>query len=71
MSRSTGTVKWFDPQRGHGFITPGEAGQEDVFLHHSAIHGTGMKPLSPGDHVEYDLVDSEHGPAAEGVLRTS
>ena len=70
MNRSTGTVKWYDPQQGHGFISPDETG-EDVFVHHSAIHGTGMKPLSPGDRVEYDVADSEHGPAAEGVLRAA
>ena len=69
MNRSTATVKWYDPHAGHGFLTPDERGEEEVFVHHSAVHGTGMKPLSPGDRVEYDLVQTEHGPAAEGVLR--
>lgn len=69
MSRSTGSVKWYDPERGHGFIKPDEDG-EDVFVHHSGIHGSGMKTLMPGDRVEFDLVEADHGPAADGVLRT-
>ena len=69
MNRSTATVKWYDPHAGHGFLTPDERGEEEVFVHHSSVHGTGMKPLGPGDRVEYDLVQTAYGPAAEGVLR--
>lgn len=68
MSRSTGVVKWYDRSEGHGFLRP-EAGGADVFVHHSAIHGSGMKPLSEGEPVEFDTIETEHGPAAEGVLR--
>ena len=69
MNRSTATVKWYDVHEGHGFLAPDDREAEDVFVHHSAVHGTGMKPLSPGERVEYDLVQTVHGPAAEGVLR--
>lgn len=69
MSRSTGVVKWYDRSQGHGYLRPGD-GSEDVFVHHSAVHGSGMKPLSEGEPVEYDVIQTELGPAAEGVLRT-
>lgn len=69
MSRSTAIVKWYDPQQGHGFLTPDDPGP-DVFVHHSAVHGSGLKLLGPGERVEYEQVDTELGPAAEGVVRT-
>lgn len=69
MNRRTGSVKWYDPNQGHGFLTPDEPG-DDVFVHHSAVHGTGMKTLLAGDRIEFEVLDTEHGPAAEGVLRT-
>lgn len=68
MSRSSATVKWYDSQQGHGFLTP-EGGGPDVFVHHSALHGSGLKALGPGERVEYDEVETELGPAAEGVVR--
>jgi CspA family cold shock protein len=49
MIHSTGNVKWYDPERGHGFIKPDEDG-EDVFVHHSAVHGSGMKTLMHSRH---------------------
>ena len=69
MSRSTAIVTWYDPQQGHGFLTP-EAAGPDVFVHHSALHGSGLKLLGPCERVEYEPVQTELGPAAEGVLRT-
>jgi cold shock protein len=69
MSRSSATVKWYDPQQGHGFLRPDTHGP-DMFVHHSAVHGSGLKLLAPGDRVEYERVETELGPAAEGVVRT-
>lgn len=66
--RTTGTVKWFNDQKGFGFITP-ENGSSDCFVHHSAIQGTGFKSLTEGDHVEFDLVQEQKGPKAQNVVR--
>jgi CspA family cold shock protein len=70
MSRSTGTVKWFNDAKGFGFITP-EAGAKDCFVHYSAIQGNGFKSLVEGDRVEFDLVDGAKGPAAENVTKVA
>jgi cold shock protein len=66
--RTTGTVKWFNAEKGFGFITP-EDGQKDCFVHHSAIQGSGFKSLDEGDRVEFDIVQAAKGPAAENVVR--
>lgn len=68
MARETGTVKWFNPEKGFGFITR-ESGEGDVFVHHSAIQGSGFKTLVDGERVEFDVVQGQKGPAAEGVVR--
>ena len=66
--RTRGTVKWFNDQKGFGFITP-EGEGKDCFVHHTAIQAEGFRSLSEGDHVEFDVVDGQKGPAAENVVR--
>jgi CspA family cold shock protein len=66
--RTNGTVKWFNDDKGFGFITPAD-GQKDCFVHHTAIEGSGFKSLSEGDQVEFDIVQGQKGPAAENVTR--
>ena len=51
---STGTVKWFNPDKGFGFITPDDGGK-DLFVHHSEIQGSGFKTLNEGQKVEYEV----------------
>lgn len=62
-----GTVKWFNADKGYGFIER-EAG-EDVFVHFSAIQGDGFKTLDEGQTVEFDVVDGDRGQQAENVVR--
>jgi len=66
---STGTVKWFNEAKGFGFITP-EDGSKDVFVHFSAIQGSGFKQLSEGQKVSYNLENSPKGPQATNVTVT-
>ena len=65
MARSTGTVKWFNESKGFGFIAS-EAGQ-DVFVHYSAISGSGFKTLAEGQRVEFDVKPGQKGPQVENV----
>ncbi|MFO7769570.1 MAG: cold-shock protein [bacterium] len=60
-----GTVKWFNDQKGYGFIEV--EGGEDVFVHHSAIEMEGFRSLQEGDKVEFEVVAGKKGPAAENV----
>ena len=62
----TGTVKWFNDQKGFGFITR-EDGEKDCFVHYTAIQGSGFKSLREGEKVEFDVVQGDKGPAAETV----
>ena len=62
-----GTVKWFNADKGYGFIT-GEDGQ-DVFVHFSAINGEGYKSLDEGKAVSYDVEQSDRGPQAANVTK--
>ena len=66
--RTTGTVKWFNDQKGFGFITP-EDGGRDCFVHHSAIQAQGFRTLSEGDKVEFEITEGAKGPAAENVVK--
>ena len=63
---ATGTVKWFSDDKGFGFITPDEAGEE-LFVHHTAIQGDGFKSLQEGAKVSYDAEQGTKGPAAANV----
>ena len=65
---STGTVKWFNDQKGYGFITP-EGSETDVFVHHSAISGEGYKSLAEGANVEFETVEGPKGLEAKNVVR--
>lgn len=62
-----GTVKWFNNQKGYGFISD-EAGN-DVFVHYSGIAGEGFKSLEEGQPVEYELTDGAKGPQAVNVVK--
>ena len=64
----TGTVKWFNDQKGFGFITP-DSGSKDLFVHHRAIQADGFKSLAEGDRVEYVAGQGQKGPAAENVRK--
>ncbi len=65
---STGRVKWFNDDKGFGFITPDD-GSKDCFVHHEAIQGSGRKSLAEGDRVEFEVVQGKKGPAAANVVK--
>ena len=62
----TGTVKWFNADKGFGFITP-EDGSKDLFVHHSEIQADGYKSLDDGQKVEYVVGEGQKGPCATNV----
>jgi CspA family cold shock protein len=62
----TGTVKWFNDDKGYGFITPDDGGK-DLFVHHSAIAGGGFRSLKEGAKVEYESSEGPKGPNAVNV----
>ncbi len=60
-----GTVKWFDPKKGYGFITKEDG--EDIFVHWTALQMDGFKTLQEGQQVEFEVVDGKKGPQAANV----
>jgi CspA family cold shock protein len=65
--RVVGTVKWFNDQKGYGFLA--YDGGKDVFVHHSAIEAAGFRSLREGDQVEFTITQSPKGPAAANVRK--
>ena len=63
-----GKVKWFNDQKGYGFITP-EDGTPDVFVHHTSILGEGFKTLAENQTVEFEIQTSDKGPKAANVSK--
>ena len=63
-----GTVKWFSEEKGYGFITPDEGG-EDLFVHYSGIVGNGFKSIDEGEKVTYEATQGKKGMQAENVSR--
>ncbi|GAB5491838.1 MAG: hypothetical protein Phog2KO_20530 [Phototrophicaceae bacterium] len=68
--RITGTVKWFNAEKGFGFITQ-EGSDSDVFVHHTAINMDGYRKLVEGDKVEFEITEGRKGPQASEVTVTS
>jgi CspA family cold shock protein len=66
MARLRGSVKWFDPEKGWGFIRLEDG--DEVFVHHSDIEGTGFRSLRDGAEVELDVERAERGPRARNVI---
>jgi CspA family cold shock protein len=62
-----GKVKWFNDQKGYGFITPDDGGK-DIFVHHSAIKAEGFRSLAEGQAVEFESVQDTKGPKAANVV---
>ncbi|MFA6004709.1 MAG: cold-shock protein [Elusimicrobiota bacterium] len=65
---ATGKVKWFNDQKGFGFITPDD-GSKDLFVHHTAITGEGFKTLTENQAVEFEVQQSDKGPRAANVRK--
>jgi len=63
-----GKVKWFNNQKGYGFLTRDD-GSGDVFVHYSAVTGEGYRTLNEGDAVEFEVIDSDRGPKATNVAK--
>ena len=62
-----GSVKWFNPEKGYGFIEKEDG--NDVFVHYSAIQEEGFKTLDEGQQVEFDVVEADRGPQATNVIK--
>ena len=68
ITMATGTVKWFNPTKGYGFIEPEDGGQ-DAFVHISAVERAGLHSLSEGQKISYDLVPGQNGKSAAENLK--
>ena len=66
-TQTTGTVKWFNDAKGYGFLTTPD--KDNIFVHHTAIGGTGFKTLNEGQMVQFDLVAGPKGPQADNVVK--
>ena len=64
-----GTVKWFSDEKGYGFISPDDGGQ-DIFVHYSDIEGSGFRSLEEGERVTYEVGQRRKGPQAVNVSKT-
>lgn len=64
---ATGKVKWFNAEKGYGFITSNDG--TDIFVHYSAIQGEGFKTLDEGQAVSFDITQSDRGPQASNVVK--
>jgi cold shock protein len=62
----TGTVKWFNAEKGFGFITPDD-GSQDLFAHYSAIQTSGYRSLDEGQRVEFEVTQGQKGPQASNI----
>ena len=67
MSKTVGMVKWFNNAKGYGFIE--QPGEQDIFVHYSAIQGDGFKTLEEGQEVEFEVTQGPKGPQAEKVIK--
>ncbi|WP_331731400.1 cold-shock protein [Streptomyces sp. NBC_00073] len=67
---ASGTVKWFNAEKGFGFISQ-DGGGPDVFAHYSNISGNGFRELNEGEQVTFDVTQGQKGPQAENILRRS
>jgi CspA family cold shock protein len=65
--RETGVVKWFNDAKGYGFIE--RQGKEDVFVHYTAVEGSGFRTLAEGQAVEFDVVEGPKGKQAANVVK--
>jgi len=69
MSKTVGKVKWFNNAKGYGFIE--QPGEQDIFVHYSAISGDGYKTLIQGQEVEFEVINGPKGPQAENVAKVA
>lgn len=65
---ATGTVKWFNPEKGYGFIQP-DTGGNDVFVHISAVEAAGLKTLNDNAKIAYEMVEDRRGRSSAGELQ--
>ena len=65
--KEQGTVKWFNNEKGYGFISRNSG--DDVFVHHSAIQGSGFKSLNEGDNIEFEVAKGPKGLQAQNVVK--